>query len=77
MTRLGGLLAGWIDPKTQRATAFYALLGILCSNIYHSGLNHWNFMGLVLMTGVGTLSGLAHLFQAFRNPPAEPPGGRS
>ena len=70
-------MAGWIDPKTQRATAFYALLGILCSNIYHVGLNHWNFAALVLMTGVGTLSGLTHFFQAMRNPPADPPGGRS
>ncbi len=69
-------MAGWIDPKTQRATAFYALLGILCSNIYHAGLNHWNFAALVLMTGVGTLSGLTHFMQACRNTPADPPGGK-
>lgn len=73
----GGLLAGWLDPKTQRATAFYALLGILCSNIYHAGLNHWNFAGLVLMTGLGTLSGISEFMRSLRNPPADPPGGQS
>jgi hypothetical protein len=67
-------MAGWIDPKTQRATAFYSLLGVLCSNIYHTGLNKYNFMALVLMAGVGSLSGLAALFNP-KTPQAEPPGG--
>ena len=73
----GGLLAGWLDPKTQRATAFYAFLGIICSNIYHGGMNRWNFSALVLMTGLGTLSGLSDFLRSSRKPPAEPPGGQS
>jgi hypothetical protein len=66
-------MAGWIDPKTQRATAFYCLLGVLCSNIYHVGINQWNFSALVLMTGIGTLSGLTHFVQAMKKIPVDPP----
>ncbi len=73
----GDLLAGWLNPKTQRATAFYALLGVVCSNIYHNGMNHWNFAALALMTGLGTLSGLSDFMRSMRNSPAEPPGGQS
>lgn len=51
-------MAGWIDPRTQRATAFYCFLGLVCSNIWHAGMNKWNFAALALMTGLGTLSGL-------------------
>jgi len=70
-------MAGWIDPKTQRATAFYFLLGLVGSNIWHAGLNKWNFSALVLMTGLGSLSGLAALIWGPKgNPPAVPPGGR-
>ena len=64
-------MAGWLDPKTQRATAFYALLGVLCSNIYHTGLTQWNFGALILMSGIGTISGLAHLLK----PSGDPPNG--
>jgi len=64
---------GWIDPKTQRATAFYCLLGVLCSHIYHTGMDQWDLAALVLMTGLGTLSGMAELMGR-RKPPVEPPG---
>jgi len=73
---MGEFLGGLIDPKTQRATAFYALLGMLCSNIYHTGMNRWNFAGLVLMTGLGTLSGLTKFMLSLKASPADPPGGR-
>ena len=71
----GDYMAGWIDPKTQRATAFYAFLGVLCSNIFHLGLNQWNLAALVLMTGLGTLSGLAQVMGR-TPPPAGPPNGK-
>ena len=67
-------MVGWLDPKTQRATAFYLLLGVLCSNIYHTGLQKWNFLALCLMTGLGTVSGLASLLGTSRPPPGDPPG---
>lgn len=73
---MGDHLTGWIDPKTQRATAFYALLGVVCSNIYHTGLSQWNFAALVLMTGLGTLSGIAHFIRAIKETPTDPPGGQ-
>jgi hypothetical protein len=73
MRRLGGLVTGWLDPKTQRATAFYAFLGVLCSNIYHRGINQWTLAALVLMAGLGTLSGLAAIM-GDREPPLDPPG---
>jgi hypothetical protein len=69
------IMAGWIDPKTQRATAFYALLGILCSNIWHVGWNHYNFSAFVLMTGLGTLSALTRFvwgLKGQKNPPPPP-----
>jgi len=68
-------MAGWIDPKTQRATAFYCFLGVLCSRIYHTGLDQWNFGALVLMAGLGTLSGVVSMLQK-KNSPANPPGGK-
>ena len=70
------ILAGWLDPKTQRATAFYALLGILCSHIYYHGLDQWDVVALALLTGVGTASGLLVLLNRSK-PPVDPPGGRS
>jgi hypothetical protein len=72
---MGELVAGWIDPRTQRATAFYFLLGILGSRIFHNGLDQWSFAGLVLMAGLGTLSGLAGIAKRFQTPP-DPPGGQ-
>lgn len=69
-------MAGWIDPKTQRATAFYALLGVLCSHIYHTGLDQWDLLALALMTGLGTVSGIANLMKKVGTPPADPPGGQ-
>ncbi len=69
-------MAGWLDPKTQRSTAFYCLLGVLCSHIYHAGLNQWSFLALVAMTGLGTVSGILAMLKKATNPPADPPGGR-
>lgn len=63
---------GILDWRTRRATAFYALLGVLCSDIWHRGLNRWNLIALVLMAGLGSLSGVAQLLHG--NPPP-PPGG--
>lgn len=68
-------MRGWLDPKTQKATAFYALLGVLCSQIYHAGLDQWDLAALILLTGIGSLSGLAELIHS-RQPPADPPGGK-
>lgn len=67
-------MAGWIDPKTQRAIAFYALLGMLCSDIWHTGLNRWNFTLFALMAGLGTLSGLAKVIWGPRVAPRDQDG---
>jgi hypothetical protein len=53
------LMTGWLDPKTKRATAFYALLGVTCSRIYHTGLDKYSLCALILLTGVGSLAGIA------------------
>lgn len=70
-------MAGWLDPKTQKATAFYALLGVLCSHIYHTGLDQWDFLALLALTGLGTASGIMDFLNKKKaNPPADPPGGQ-
>jgi hypothetical protein len=69
-------MSGWTDPKTKRATAFYCLLGVLCSHIYHTGLDQWDLVALALMTGLGTVSGLTDLIGKKTPPPADPPGGQ-
>jgi len=40
------------DPKTQKATAFYVLLGALVGDIWHRGIHKWNLIALVLLAGV-------------------------
>lgn len=65
-------LMGLLDWRTRKATAFYCLLGVLCSDIWHRGLGRWNLIGLILMTGLGSLSGVAHLIHG---EPPQPPGG--
>ena len=67
-------LMGILDWRTRKATAFYALLGVLCSDIWHRGLNQWNLVGLILMAGLGGLSGVAQLIHG-GPPPPQPPGG--
>lgn len=52
---------GLVDPKTKQATAFYALLGVLCGDIWNNGLHKWNLIGLILFAGLGSISGLARL----------------
>ncbi len=66
-------MAGWTDPKTQRATAFYAALGIVLSSIWHTGFNQWNVVVLMGLVAGGTISGLVDFSR--RTPPADPPGG--
>lgn len=68
------IMAGWLDPRTQRSTAFYALLGVLCSHIYHSGLDQWDLLALLALTGLGSASAILGVIKA-RKPPADPPGG--
>lgn len=72
------IMAGWLDPRTQKATAFYLFTGVLASHIYHTGLGRYDFGLVVLMAGLGTVSGLADLLRAARSrkPPADPPDGR-
>jgi hypothetical protein len=60
---------GILDWRTRKATAFYALLGVLCSDIWHRGLGKWNLAGLVLMAGLGSLSGIAQIIHG-----GPPPG---
>lgn len=71
-------MAGWLDPRTQKATAFYALLGVLCSHIYHAGLDQLDLLALLALTGLGTASGILDALNAkkAKNPPADPPGGQ-
>ncbi len=70
-------MAGWTDPKTQRSCAFYALLGVLCSHIYHAGLDQWDFLALLALTGIGAASSILDLMKSrqAKEPPADPPGG--
>ncbi len=68
-------MGGWTNPKTQRATAFYLILGVLCSNIYHTGLHSWEFAALLVMTGLGTVSGVMDLMGR-KESPSDPPGGK-
>ena len=63
---------GVLDPKTQKATAFYALLGVLCGDIWHRGLHKWNLIALILFSGIGTLGAVAKML-ASAHPPASPP----
>jgi hypothetical protein len=70
-------MTGWTDPRTQRSTAFYALLGVLCSHIYHRGLDQWSLVALALMTGLATVSSVTDILTKRKNqPPADPPGGQ-
>ena len=54
-------MGGWTDPKTQRATAFYAALGIVCSRIWHAGFDQWSLICLMGLVAGGTISGLVDL----------------
>jgi hypothetical protein len=73
----GRIMSGWADPRTQRATAFYCLLGVLCSHIYHTGLDQWDLSALVLMTGLATVSSVTDILTRRKTePPADPPGGQ-
>lgn len=69
-------MAGWIDPKTQRATGFYCLLGVLAAHIYHHGLDQWSLAALLAMTSLGSVSGIVDMLRRASNPPADPPGGK-
>jgi hypothetical protein len=71
---LGDFMAGWTDPKTQRATAFYAALGIVCSRIWHVGLDQWSVVVLMGLVAGGTISGLVDFRR--KDTPADPPGGK-
>lgn len=52
---------GLLDPKTKKATAFYAFVGLLSSDTWHRGLNKWNLVGWIIATGLGSLAGIAQL----------------
>lgn len=65
-------MLGLLNPKTQKATAFYALLGVLCGDIWHRGLHKWNLIALVLFTGLGTLAGLAEVVHGKAEPEPVP-----
>lgn len=69
-------MTGWTNPKTKRATAFYCLLGVLCSNIYQNGLHEWEFLALVLMTGIGTVSSVLYFLNHRKDTRTDPPGGK-
>lgn len=64
-------MLGLLNPKTQKATAFYALLGVLCGDIWHRGLHKWNLAALVLFAGLGSLAGLAQMIHGPRDPSEE------
>lgn len=64
-------MAGWTDPKTKRSTAFYALLGVLCANIYHTGLDHYKLAALCLMAGLGSVSAILDLLRQKGTPPGD------
>jgi len=63
---------GLINPKTQKATAFYALLGALCADIWHRGFNTLNLSAAILFAGLGSLSAIAGILTK-DPPPSSPP----
>ena len=61
-------LVGLLNPKTQKATAFYCLLGVVCSDIWHRGLQKWNLVALILFAGLGSLAGIAQVIHGGKDP---------
>lgn len=64
-------LVGLLNPKTQKATAFYCLLGVVCSDIWHRGLHQWNLAALILFAGLGSLAGIAQIIHGGKAPQAK------
>ncbi len=63
MNRILMLFKGLVDPKTQKATAFYCLLGVLCADIWHRGIHKWNLAALILFAGIGSIGALAQFIR--------------
>lgn len=49
---LGGTV---LDPKTRKATAFYAALGIAIHDVWTRGFNLFNFGMLASLAGLGAV----------------------
>jgi len=62
-------MSGWTDPKTQRATAFYCALGIVCARIWHVGFDKWSAAIITLLATGGTISGIVDVLQNRNAPP--------
>jgi hypothetical protein len=68
------IMSGWTDPKTQRATAFYCALGIVCCRIWHVGFDKWSAAIITLLATGGTISGIVDVVRGQTAPPGPPPG---